>query len=288
PTCSRCSARPGSASRGSHTSSRRRSRARRPSSAAAVCPTARASRSGRSSRSCARLPAATSARRSPSSSAATTRRSSSRTARPELFDERPSWGGGKLNATSILLEPLSRSDAEALIGNLPGSDQLDDEVRVRIADAADGNPLFLEQMLALIAEEGGTGPVHVPPNIQALLAARLHRLEPEERALLERASIVGNEFWRDAVTELSPAEERAEVPARLQRLVRRELVRPSRSVFPGDDAFRFRHLLIRDAAYDSLPKDARGESHERFAAWIDARASGRERELDEAVGSPPG
>jgi class 3 adenylate cyclase/tetratricopeptide (TPR) repeat protein len=205
-------------------------------------------------------------------------------ARPELFDERPAWGGGKLNATSILLEPLSRSEAETLIGNLPGAAQLDDAVRARIADAAEGNPLFLEQMLAMVAEEGGDSPLHVPATIQALLAARLDRLVPEERALLERASVIGNEFWRDAVVELSPPAERADVARRLQQLMRRELVRPSRSVFAGDEAFRFRHLLIRDAAYDSLPKAARGELHERFANWVESRAAERETELEEIVG----
>lgn len=204
--------------------------------------------------------------------------------RPELVETRPSWGGGKLNATTLLLEPLSRDDAETLIDNLPGAEQLDAVTRVRIAETAEGNPLYLEQMLALVAEQGGAETVPVPPSIQALLAARLDRLDPAERALIERAALVGNEFWRDAVEELSPPEERAGVRARLQQLSRRDLVRPSRSVFPGDDAFRFRHMLIRDVAYDSLPKAARSELHERFAAWVDAHAAGRETEVEEIVG----
>jgi tetratricopeptide (TPR) repeat protein len=154
-------------------------------------------------------------------------------------------------------------------------------VRRRIADAAEGNPLFLEQMLAMIAEEGGE--VTVPPSIQALIAARLDRSDPEERAVLERASVVGKEFWRGAVLELSPPPERHAVAAHLQRLVRRDLIRPGPSIFPGDDGFRFSHLLIRDAAYASLTKHDRSRLHERFADWIDQRA-GRESDVEEIIG----
>ncbi|HEY3182629.1 MAG TPA: BTAD domain-containing putative transcriptional regulator [Gaiellaceae bacterium] len=202
-------------------------------------------------------------------------------ARPELFDERPAWAGGKLNATSILLEPLSRSDAHTLIESLPGAAQLEEDVRQRIADAAEGNPLFLEQMLAMVAEEGGD--VAVPPNIQALIAARLDRSDPAERAVLERASVVGKEFWRGAVVELSPPPERPAVAAQLQRLVRRDLIRPAPSIFPGDDGFRFSHLLIRDAAYASLTKHDRSGLHERFADWVEQRA-GVESDVEEIIG----
>ena len=201
-------------------------------------------------------------------------------ARPELLDEHRAWGGGKLNATTILLEPLAESDADALIDNLLADVEIGAETRKQIATAAEGNPLFVEQMLAMLSEDGGgSAEVAVPPTIQALLAARLDRLQTGERDAIERASVVGKEFWQRALAELS-AEPAGVAPA-LLALVRKELVRPHRSAtFPREDAFRFRHLLIRDAAYAGLPKELRSELHERFADWLEAERSG----FDEIVG----
>ncbi len=132
----------------------------------------------------------------------------------------------------------------------------------RILGAAEGNPLFVEEMVALVRASPG-GPVAVPPTIQALLAARLDQLDPLERIVLERGSVEGRVFHRGAVQALSPDE--AELLGPLTALVRRELLRSDRPQFPGEDAFRFRHLLIRDAAYDGLPKATRAKLHERFA-----------------------
>jgi tetratricopeptide (TPR) repeat protein len=200
-------------------------------------------------------------------------------ARPELLDARPGWGGGKLNATSILLEPLTQRDSDALIDNLLAGVMLDTAVRTRIDEAAEGNPLFVEQMLAMLSEEEPGGEVGVPPTIQALLAARLDRLDTQERIVIERASVVGKEFWLRAVTELSP--EPTQAASALQRLVRKELIRPHRSVtFPNDETFRFRHILIRDAAYDGMAKELRAELHERFSEWLEGERS----EFDEIVG----
>ena len=195
-------------------------------------------------------------------------------ARPELLDARPGWGGGRQNATNLLLEPLSSDEAETLIATLAGSD-LDDAVRERIAAAADGNPLFVEQMLAMLGEDGADGDVAVPPTIRALLAVRIDRLEPAERTLLEHASVVGKEFWLRAVVDLDAD------PAALPALARKELIQPYRSsVFPDDDAYRFRHDLIRDAAYEALPKAMRAELHERAANWLRDQLS----EFEEIVG----
>ena len=206
-------------------------------------------------------------------------------ARPELLEARPTWGGGKLNATSILLEPLSEDESETLIANLLGEADVETGLRDRIADAAEGNPLFVEQMLAMMGENGqGNGGVAVPPTIQALLAARLGRLEPAERAVAERASVVGKEFWRGAVVDLSPENARSAVGEQLQILVRKELIHPHRSVFAGDDGFRFRHMLIRDAAYAGMPKEARAELHERFAGWLEQKAGDRAAEYEEIIG----
>jgi class 3 adenylate cyclase/tetratricopeptide (TPR) repeat protein len=198
-------------------------------------------------------------------------------ARPELLERRPGWAGGKVNATTVLLEPLSDEETEQLIAELA---PLDAELRERIRDAAEGNPLFVEEMLALVGESGG-GDVAVPPTIQALLAARLDQLEPPERAVLERGAVEGKVFHVGAVQALAPEEQ--QVPQRLLGLVRKELVRPGEATLAGEDAFRFRHLLIRDAAYDSLPKSVRSELHRRFAVWLEEHADGLV-ELDEILG----
>jgi class 3 adenylate cyclase len=197
-------------------------------------------------------------------------------ARPELLERRPSWGGGKWNATTVLLEPLDARETEQLLdelGSVPG------DLRERIVRVAEGNPLFVEETLALVRDSGGTE-VEVPPTIQALLAARLDQLEPLERAVLERGSVEGQVFHRGAVEALADGEPQAE---RLVALVRKQLVRPDRPQLPDEDAYRFRHLLIRDAAYDALPKSVRADLHRRFAAWLEQH--GRELvELDEILG----
>ena len=183
-------------------------------------------------------------------------------ARPELLERRPSWGGGKLNATTLLLEPLSDAETELLLDALGERDR---RLRSRIRNAAEGNPLFVEEMLALMRESGGE--LAVPATIQALLAARLDQLEPAERSVLEWGAVEGEVFHRSAVEALAGGS--VEVPARLMALVRKELLRPERAQRAGDDGFRFRHLLIRDAAYAGLPKTSRAELHQRFAAWLE-------------------
>ncbi|MCP9485552.1 MAG: AAA family ATPase [Gaiellaceae bacterium MAG52_C11] len=207
-------------------------------------------------------------------------------ARPELLDGRGSWGGGKHNATSIFLEPLTAPETGRLARNLLGRGELDADLAARIERAAGGNPLFVEEMVALLLEEGliqneggrwsASGELRelpVPPSIQVLLAARLDLLPREERQVLERAAVEGQRFRRSAVERLSE-ESPARIAAALGALVRKELVRPA-----GDDAFRFRHLLIRDAAYEALPKQLRADLHERLARWLDER-----EEEDELVG----
>jgi class 3 adenylate cyclase/tetratricopeptide (TPR) repeat protein len=218
-------------------------------------------------------------------------------ARPEFLDDRPTWGGGKLNATTILLEPLAEGSALELIDALVPGGALPPAVRARIAGAAEGNPLYVEEFLgtliddgALVADHDGwtasrdLGSIAVPPTIQALLSARLDRLAPEERAVAERASVVGRVFDQPAVLALSPAEGRSEIPRNLVGLVRKELIRPDRSGLAQGDAFRFRHMLIRDAAYERLPKSERAELHELFAGWLDLTAGDRRSEVEEMVG----
>ena len=218
-------------------------------------------------------------------------------ARPELIERRPSWAGGKLNATSVLLEPLSGEECGQLIENLVGRAELADEVETRIAQAAEGNPLFVEEMLSMLIDDGllvrqnghwvataELTTVPVPPTIQALLAARLDRLGEEERAVIERASVEGQVFHRGSVAELLAEPLRASVAAHLGALVRKELVRPEKPALGAEDAFRFRHLLIRDAAYDSIPKQLRAELHERHADWLERKAGERAVEYEEIIG----
>jgi class 3 adenylate cyclase/tetratricopeptide (TPR) repeat protein len=219
------------------------------------------------------------------------------TARPELLDQRPGWGGGKLNATSLLLEPLGPAATDTLLRHLLGTGPLADPVRARVAEASEGNPLFVEELVGMFVETGALGrdegtwvptsafaSVPIPPSIQALLAARIDRLPGEERAVAERASVVGRMFSEAAVIALSPEDQRADVPRILRRLVRKELVRPDASGLAGDDAFRFRHILIREAAYESIPKSERAELHERFADWLQSVSGDQRAELEELVG----
>ncbi|HEY7660093.1 MAG TPA: adenylate/guanylate cyclase domain-containing protein [Actinomycetota bacterium] len=215
-------------------------------------------------------------------------------ARPDLLDIRPGWGGGKLNAATVSLEPLDEREAGALIANLLGSAELPAEVAHRIVETAEGNPLFVEETLAMLIDDGlitredgrwvATGDlaqVTVPPSIQALLAARLDRLTPEERSALEAGSVVGKEFYAGAVRDLVGG---SNVSADLMALVRKELVRPERTTLPGEDAFRFRHQLLRDAAYEAIPKSQRADLHERFADWIERVAGDAVAEQEEIVG----
>jgi class 3 adenylate cyclase/tetratricopeptide (TPR) repeat protein len=188
------------------------------------------------------------------------------TARPDLFELRPAWATPKANATMLTLEPLAGSETEALVDELR---DLPVKTRARIVEAAEGNPLFVEQLVAMQAE-AGDGKLEIPPTIQALLSARIDRLEPEERAVIERASIEGRFFHRGTVQALLPESARAGLGGHLLTLVRKELVRPDRSQLPGDDGFRFGHILIREAAYDSMPKKLRAELHERFADWLES------------------
>ena len=195
-------------------------------------------------------------------------------ARKELLEERPGWEG-----THVRLGPLSAGEAGQLLEALDGRDLLSPELRARVTEVAQGNPLYTEQLVAMLAEEARAAVelVALPPTIQALLAARLDRLDPFDREVLERAAVVGREFWPGAVATLGSGDET--LGQTLLGLVRRELVEPALSSIPGEDGFRFRHALIRDAAYAGIPKRTRADLHERFAAWVEVHDRG-----DELVG----
>ena len=196
-----------------------------------------------------------------------------------------------------MLSPLSRRECEELIGNLLGASPLDPSAAARIVEAAEGNPLFVEEMLRMLEDDGvldrvdgrwtvagDLSQVAVPVTIQAVLAARLDRLASEEKVVLGSAAVTGKEFWWGAVADLVPEALRPRVGAHLQTLVRKGLILPERSTLAGEDAFRFHHLMIQEAAYQGLPKERRAELHERFAEWIEAHSGDRVLEYEEVVG----
>jgi class 3 adenylate cyclase/tetratricopeptide (TPR) repeat protein len=218
-------------------------------------------------------------------------------ARPELLEMRAAWGAGAAAATSLTVDPLGDTESRMLIENLLGQPALEKGVLDAVTQAADGNPLFLEELLRMLVDDGvleqangawravrQLSAISVPPTIQALLAARLDRLEPPERSVLERAAVVGQVFWRGAVSELSPEPIKPKIWSYLQGLIRKELVRPDESVLVGEDAFRFGHILIRDAAYEGSLKEARAELHERFAVWLERKVGDRVAEYAEVIG----
>jgi DNA-binding SARP family transcriptional activator len=206
-------------------------------------------------------------------------------ARPELLDERPAWAGGKRNATSILLGPLTDDESETLIGNLPAGAGVDPARRTRIAEAAGGNPFFVEQLLAAYAGRDVDDDVPaVPPTIQALLSARFDRLRPEQRAVLEHASIMGKEFWRGALGELAPGEAGDSIGESLRTLVREQLIEPCRSALPIGDALRFNSTLLRDVVYDSVPKRSRAVLHEAVARWLGSAVGEAGNQYEEVLG----
>ena len=192
-------------------------------------------------------------------------------ARPELLEERPQWEG-----VHVRLEPLSSGEATQLLDALDAGGILSPELRGRVAEVAQGNPLYAEQFVAMLADEACAAAelITLPPTIQALLTARLDRLDPGEREVLQRAAVVGKEFWPGAVAALNGGDEA--LGTTLLGLVRRELVEPARSSVPGQDGFRFRHALIRDAAYAGIPKRARADLHERFVGWLELHDTAEE------------
>jgi class 3 adenylate cyclase/tetratricopeptide (TPR) repeat protein len=217
-------------------------------------------------------------------------------ARLELLEARPLWGAGRPRATTVRLEALSEAQGEELVDSLLGRAEVPAAFRRRVSQAADGNPLFVEELLAKLIDEGilrrteegweAAGDLRdlvMPPTIQALLAARLGGLAPEERMVIERAAVEGTTFHRGGVTALVPEPFRDRVPERLANLVRMELIRREQPSFPKEEAYRFRHVLIRDAAYQGLAKQSRSELHERLAGWLEQVVGDRVLEYGEII-----
>jgi predicted ATPase/class 3 adenylate cyclase len=223
-------------------------------------------------------------------------------ARPELIEARPGWAGGKMNATTFLLEPLDEASIDQLLAHLLGKDAAGTSLPRRIASAAEGNPLFVEELVAMLVERGelvheGDGTrlqaepseLAVPPTIEALMAARLDQLAQTERDVLERASVIGKQFGVGEVARLSnDAGAAVSIRTTLMAMVRRDLLRPDPEVTlplgDDDEAFRFRHQLIRDAAYAGMSKAERARLHERYASLLEELPPERLGQLDEVIG----
>jgi class 3 adenylate cyclase/tetratricopeptide (TPR) repeat protein len=192
-------------------------------------------------------------------------------ARPELLDLRPGWGGGRLRATAIELEALQRDESEELVDALLDGTELPERARRALLDKTEGNPLFVEETMRMLSEEGIDSVERIPDTVQALIAARIDRLPPQEKAMLQRAAVIGRIFWASALERLSPDLESIEEP--LDDLILRDfVVSEERSSIRGEQAYKFKHVLIREVAYASLTKSSRADYHAAFAEWLKERA----------------
>ncbi len=197
------------------------------------------------------------------------------TARPELFERQPSWGGGKRNATTISLSPLTAEESGRLLQVLLDRTLLPAETQTALLERAGGNPLYAEQFARMLVERGNAEDLSVPESVHALVAARLDTLRPELKALLQDAAVVGRVFWSGAVAALGDRERDA-VRRDLNELVHREFIRPIRvAAIEGEEEFSFWHALVRDVAYQQIPRSPRAEKHLASARWVEQIAADR-------------
>jgi class 3 adenylate cyclase/tetratricopeptide (TPR) repeat protein len=196
------------------------------------------------------------------------------TARPELFDRRPNWGGGNRNALTISLAPLADSETARLLAALLGQRLLPAEQQRKLLARAGGNPLYAEQFARMFAERGEVNGL-LPETLQGIITARVDSLPPQEKAVLLDAAVLGQTFWRSAL-------DGEDVDLHLLALQRKEFIRRERrSAVSGESEYAFAHLLIRDVAYAQLPRMARAERHARAARWVDSLAVDRRADLAE-------
>ena len=219
-------------------------------------------------------------------------------ARAELLDDRPNWAASLPRANRIDLRPLSTGDSRAIVSGLLGGWAAPQELVARISDAAEGIPLFIEQMLSMLVDGGmlqrgrdGSWAVPgdlksmaMPPSVAALIEARLDGLPSDDRSVLQEGSVIGVVFYPRAVHAMSPPELGSLVEGAIDRLTRRQFVRPEPTTFIDEASVRFDHALIQDVAYRSLLKRHRATLHERFADWLQARVSGNLAGSDEIIG----
>jgi tetratricopeptide (TPR) repeat protein len=218
--------------------------------------------------------------------------------RRDLLDEHPEWAEDREHSRTITLLPLSEEESSEIVQNLLGSASVDEIARQRIIAAAEGNPLFVEQVLSMLVDDGtlhqgtdgrwvlasGLDSLRIPPSISALIAARLDRLGSTDRTVVEHGAVFGQVFYRGAIEDLAPEPMREHVGASLGSLSRKELIREERSTFAGQEAFRFVHVLIKEAAYHGLLKRTRAELHEAFVDWLERANPDRAMEFEEICG----
>ena len=216
-------------------------------------------------------------------------------ARPELRESREALASGRRAFDVIELDPLGSADSRTLVDELLGQADLPELLAERVLSATEGNPLFVGETVRMLVDEGVLRregdtwvaaqdvDVEMPPTIHALIAARLERLGGDERAVVERASVIGKQFYRGAVAQLCETPVRRGIDGHLDTLRRKELVEPEGTYWIDEPVFRFHHVLIRDAAYRSVLKEARAELHERFADWLESKAGDLIGEHEEVV-----
>ena len=203
------------------------------------------------------------------------------TARPELLDRRQAWGGGKRNAVSISLPPLGNDETARLIASLLDRPVLPAETQEALLARAGGNPLYAEQFARMLAERGDAG--ELPETVQGIIAARLDALPPEEKALLQDASVVGKVFWLGALETIADVERR-EAERILHALERKEFVRRDRrSSVAGETEHAFAHLLVQDVAYGQIPRAERADKHSRAARWLESVSPDRSEDRAEML-----
>jgi len=218
-------------------------------------------------------------------------------ARPDLLDARPDLAGGLDNVTRIVLEPLSGDESRELLEQLTGDREVPADLPGRALAAGEGNPLFVEELVRMLVDQGqlqraepgassvgGLAQASVPPTIEALMAARLERLDPAERAVVEAAAVVGRSFSGAALLELVEGDDRSELDLRLRALVDKDLIQAEAGRLVGEQTFSFKHSLLRDVAYRGILKEARADLHERYASWLELAAGERASEFEEILG----
>jgi tetratricopeptide (TPR) repeat protein len=194
-------------------------------------------------------------------------------ARPELLTRRRDWGGGKPNATTLSLAPLSDEETARLIGAVLNKPLLDAEQQQALLVRAGGNPLFAEQYAQMLAERGSAADLRLPETVQGIISARLDALPMSDKQLLQDAAVIGKVFWPGAIAAIDGHTDAPTVLAALHGLERRQFVRRERrSSVAGESQYAFVHVLLRDAAYAQMPRPVRVEKHVRAARWIESLA----------------
>ncbi len=197
-------------------------------------------------------------------------------ARPELLERRRDWGGGKPNAATVALRPLSDDDTRVLIATLLADTQLPAETQAALLERAEGNPLYAEEFVRMLADQAPATSGVLPESVQGIIAARLDALAADEKQLLQDAAVVGKVAWLGALEAIGGGQRR-QLEELLHRLVRKEFLRRAqRSSVEGDVEYVFRHVLVRDVAYGQIPRAQRARKHELAAGWIGQLSSDRD------------